>query len=144
MTWHAWCNNCCHAWHCLLFFCFRFCCRVLKALARVAREICCRKVIKKKQVKEKRLNKREKKQHLKSLSIGLQVRGTQSSWLPPAVISPLPSPHPRILPCFGAPAGSQVSPFMRLTVALGDFQPMSNRPRTRSFDDWVSVIQHKR
>lgn len=48
----------------------------------------------------------------KRLFVGFQVRGTQSSWLPPAVTPPLPSPHPRIPPCFGAPAGSRVSPLL--------------------------------
>lgn len=80
----------------------------------------------------------------------MQVRGTQSSWLPPAVIPPLPSPHPRILPCFGAPAGNQVSPVIHLTLAPppspGDFQPITeNRVRpaqrnmTRLLDDWAST-----
>nr|XP_033196835.1 uncharacterized protein LOC117160284 isoform X3 [Bombus vancouverensis nearcticus] len=36
----------------------------------------------------------------------MKVRGTQSSWLPPPVTPPLPSPPPRILLCFGARAGS--------------------------------------
>ncbi|EGI69368.1 hypothetical protein G5I_01889 [Acromyrmex echinatior] len=47
------------------------------------------------------------------------VRETQSSWLPPAVIPPLPSPHPHILQCFGAPAGSQLHKRLRKAVELG-------------------------
>nr|XP_033196837.1 uncharacterized protein LOC117160284 isoform X4 [Bombus vancouverensis nearcticus] len=38
----------------------------------------------------------------------MKVRGTQSSWLPPPVTPPLPSPPPRILLCFGARAGSPI------------------------------------